>query len=137
MSTKKFSDCQGPACVVIEHGQCVCNKSNFSHLSTVGAQSSVAIEAIAIEAIVGFGLSLGRPLAVKISSVAVAQSSIVVGLSLTLAQIMGETSDDRDVDGLAALGDLGVGLLLLSGEVRGHSSGGGGDDESCGLGLPM
>merc|ERR1712228_1061178 len=86
MSTKKFSDCQGPACVVIEHGQCVCNKSNFSHLSTVGAQSSVAIEAIAIEAIVGLGLSLSRPLAIKISAVAIASIAIaesIVGFSLS------------------------------------------------------
>merc|ERR1712180_145186 len=72
---------------------------------------------------------------VGIASVSQAVAQSIVRLGLTLAQHMVLSGPGRDLDGLAALSNLWVSLLLLRSEVWGHSTGRCGEDKSRVLGL--
>jgi len=61
-----------------------------------------------------------------------------VSFSLALTNhVGGIASNDRDINGLAALCNLGVGLFLLSSEVWGHCSRARGENQSSGFALNL
>merc|ERR1719369_1803459 len=70
----------------------------------------------------------GRIKTITITTIAQSIAQSVEGLSLTFAIEMLDSSNNRDLDGLAVASNLWVGFFLLSCKVRGHSTLG--EDES-------